>query len=103
MFYSLTKEQKQVINDIYQYFLSKFPEIDKEVLYDRIFSGFCWGEGQLPIISIEDWNSVFYNGKWKGLLTVFDDWNDYLKYKGDWHKKVDTNSSKDNTKRNKGK
>lgn len=87
MFYSLTKEQKQKIEVIYQHFLPEFPNIKKEVLYDRIFCGYCWGEGGLPIIDIDDWNSVFYGGKYRGLLTCFDDWDDYMEYGGDCHKK----------------
>lgn len=87
MFYTLTPIQKKEIEDIYQHFLPKFPDISKETLHDRIFCGYCWGEGRLPIISIDDWNNVFYNGKLKGLLTCFDNWNDYMKYDGDFHKK----------------
>ena len=41
MFYSLTEEQKRIINNIYLYFLPKFHEVDESILYDRIFSGFC--------------------------------------------------------------
>lgn len=82
-----SKRDKQTIEAIYNRFQFKFPDIDNDILYNRIFCGYCWGEGRLPIISIGDWNDVFYNGKLKGLLTCFDNWDDYLRYGGDYHKK----------------
>lgn len=52
--WNFTDKDEKNIEDIYQYFLPKFPEIDKEVLHNRIFCGYCWGEGRLPIINIDD-------------------------------------------------
>lgn len=57
--WNFTDKDEKNIEDIYQYFLPKFPEIDKEVLHNRIFCGYCWGEGRLPIINIDDWNNYF--------------------------------------------
>lgn len=85
--WNFTEKNKLEIKEIYEYFLPKFPEIDKKVLYDRIFRGYCWGEGGCPACTIEAWNKVFYKGKC--LFTVFEDWDDYFQYDGDWHKKVE--------------
>lgn len=94
--WTFTEIDQKNINSIYQYFLPKFSKIDKDILYNRIFCGYCWGEGSFPIISLNDWNDVFYNGKFKKFLTVFDDWEDYLRYKGDWHLKCKSISSQRN-------
>ena len=34
---------------------------------------------------IEDWERVFKQDKMSDLFTVFKDWNEYFKYKGDYH------------------
>ena len=47
------------IEGIYMWFLPKFPNIDKELLYKRIFTGYCWGEGGFRLTTIESWEEVF--------------------------------------------
>lgn len=85
MFYAPTKKDKDQIESIYQYYLKQFPNIQKETLHDRIFCGYCWGEGGLRIVNIEDWERVFKCDKMAGLFSVFKNWDEYFKYQGDYH------------------
>lgn len=89
MWNSLSEDDKKTIKSIYNHFLPEFPNVDKEILYDRIFCGYCWGEGGSRIMSIEDWTDVFnYTKKGDLFFTCFKDWDEYFKYDGDWHKKL---------------
>lgn len=90
MWQALTADDIQRIQEILDYFKQKYPDIPSDKLYDRIYNGYCWGEGGLRIISIEDWEQVFSSGRLgKLLFTCFDSWEEYDKYQGDWHKKID--------------
>lgn len=86
----LTEEDRGIIQKLCEYFIPKFSEIEPEVVRNRIYDGYCWGEGCLcHIKTIEDWNNVFFgSGIQKDLLTCFDDWEDYLTYDGDFHMKL---------------
>ena len=89
MWNSLTESDRNTIKEISNYFIPKFPEIEPEVIRNRIFNGYCWGEGGSHIVSIEDWNSILYSsGLQKDILTCFDDWEDYFKHDGDFHRKI---------------
>lgn len=96
MWNALTEGDKHAIQELYDYFIPKFPAIKSEVIKDRIFNGYCWGEGCLcHITTIEDWNNVFFgSGLQKGLLTCFDGWDDYFNYNGDFHKKIKFSKTK---------
>lgn len=88
MWTSLTSEQKKEIATIVKYFQPKFPDIEYNILYERVDGGYCYGEGGIHLRTIEDWNRVFFGEKGdKSCFTVFDDWDDYFKYEKDWHKK----------------
>lgn len=90
MWNALNDKDRIAIKEIYEYFIPKFPEINSEVVKDRIFNGYCWGEGSSHITSIEGWNVVFYgSGLEKDLLTCFNNWEDYFKHNGDFHNKLD--------------
>ena len=84
--WDFTKEDKRNIEDIYKHFLPLITEVSKEQLYDRIFCGYCWSEGGFRLVTIADWEVVF--GLKEGFSeSVFDSWEDYFKYEGDWHRK----------------
>lgn len=85
MFYSLTQKDKDQIEAIYQHYLKSFPNIPKDTLHDRIFCGYCWGEGGFRLMYIEDWERVFKQDKMAGLFSVFKNWDEYFKYQGDYH------------------
>lgn len=75
---------KDSIDDIFQYFKDKFPNVSGEVLYKRITNHY---EGGLfDIWTIQDWCNVFNYTSYGRLLTLFKDWDEYLKYKGDYRK-----------------
>lgn len=88
MFYSLSKLDKQTINIITIYYSNVYPDIPYTILYERIYCGYCWGEGGSRIISIEDWYEVFNYTKYgRMLFTLFENWEDYNFHKGDFHLK----------------
>lgn len=80
MFYA-PKSNKDII---FQHFKGKFPNISDFLLYKRISNNY---EGGLfNIWTIQDWENVFnYTGYGK-LLTLFKNWDEYLKYDGDYRK-----------------
>lgn len=82
-----TEKDEINIEGIYMWFLPKFPNIDKDLLHRRIVKGYCWGEGGLRLISIEDWEKVFGLVETSYSETVFENWEDWIKYNGDYHKK----------------
>ena len=90
MWDSLTEGDRNTIKELQDCFISMFHEVEPEVVKNRIYDGYCWGEGCLcHIMTIEDWNVVFFgSGIQKGLLSCFDDWDDYIKHDGDFHKKM---------------
>ena len=86
MWKSLTKKDKECINELVDYFKGRFPRVSEDVLYNRIYSGYCWGEGGSRILTKEDWDEVFgYTKIGQLLFTCFKSWEDYNKYNGDWH------------------
>ena len=88
MWKSLTIEDKKHIDEIMNYFKDRFPEVSEDMLYHRIYSGYCWGEGGSRILTKEDWDEVFgYTKIGQLLFTCFESWKDYIKNDGDWHKK----------------
>ncbi len=91
MWNALKEKDRNTIKEICEYFIPKFPEIKEEIIKERIFNGYCWGEGCLShIVTIEDWNIVFFgSGLPKDLLTCFNDWEDYIKHDCDFHNKLD--------------
>lgn len=80
MFYA----PKETIEDIYQYFKDKFPDISNEVLYKRISNNY--EGGIFNIWTIEHWDKVLHYKDYGKLLTVFENWDEYLKYDGDYRK-----------------
>lgn len=42
-------------------------------------------KSKFRLMYIEDWERVFKQDKMSDLFTVFKDWNEYFKYKGDYH------------------
>ena len=42
--WDFTEDDKRRVEEIYQHFLPLYPNIDKKLLYDRILSGYCYGE-----------------------------------------------------------
>ena len=55
------------------------------MLYKRIAGGYIAGEGLGPLTTIEEWEGILIKGV---RLSVFDNWDDYLKYGGDNNKKA---------------
>ena len=90
MWNSLTEEDRSRIKELQDYFVSIFPEVEPKVVRDRIHDGYCWGEGCFcQIVTVEDWNTIFNSsGLQKALLTCFNNWDEYIKYDGDFHKKL---------------
>lgn len=86
--WELTEEAKKEIEALYLHFFPLITEASNEELYDRIYCGYCYGEGGWPLWTVEEWNRVFGLKKDKQPDTVFDNWDDYRKYKGDWHIKI---------------
>ena len=86
--WELTKETKAEIEALYQHFLPIITEVSKEELYDRLYGGYCYGEGIIPLISIDIWESVFGLRDDFPKNSVFESWEDYRKYNGDWHIKA---------------
>lgn len=84
--WEFTKDNEEDIKKIVDYFLSTFPDISPKDLYDRILNGYCYGEGgKIWLMTIDDWKAAFKGDKF---FTCFKDWNEYFKYDGDWHKKL---------------
>lgn len=81
-----TAPSQELLNEIYttfQHFKGRFPDVKDRDLYDRIYAGYCWGEGGLWIINIECWEKVFTGNS---SFSVFKDWEEYFKYKGEFFK-----------------
>ncbi len=85
--WDFTEEDRTKIEAIYQQFRPLIPEVPEKKLYDRIYSGYCWGEGGFRLIFIEDWERVFGFRNDLPSESVFDSWEDYDRYKGDWYVK----------------
>ncbi len=90
--WDFTEKDKAQIEAIYKHFLPLITSVTKEQLYDRIYGGYCYGEGGLRIVTIEEWEKVF---DWQNHTddefvlsgTVFTSWDDYFQHGGDYHKK----------------
>lgn len=88
MFYSLTRLDHLTILTIVHYFSNVYPNIPYIDVYNRVFNGYCWGEGGSRILSIEEWNEVFnYTKRGRMFYTLFKDWEEYYQYHGDFHLK----------------
>lgn len=78
--------------EIFQHFKGKFPNISDEILYKRISTSY---EGSLfDLLTIEAWEIALYYKDGAKLYTVFKDWNEYLKYDGDYTKHPDYSSDR---------
>ena len=86
--WELSEEAKAEIHMLYQYFLPLIEGVSKEELYDRIYGGYCYGEGVIPLTTVKVWEGVFGIRNDIPINTVFSNWEDYRKYKGDWHRKL---------------
>ena len=80
-----TDDDKRAIEEIYQHFLPLITEVSKERLYDRIYCGYCWSEGGFRLMTIEDWERVFGFRDDLPSESVFESWEDYDRFEGDWH------------------
>ena len=47
--WELSEEAKAEIDMLYQHFLPLIKGVSKEELYDRIYGGYCYGEGVIPL------------------------------------------------------
>lgn len=84
--WEFTKINEKEVNNLYNYFLPKFPTISPKCLFERILSGYCYGEGgKIWLMNIKEWEAAFKGDKF---FTCFKDWDDYLKYRGDCRKKL---------------
>lgn len=78
------------VNNIYLHFKGCFPNISDDILYERIKRGFYNGESDLLLgwpFYLQDvniWKRVFYAPN--KVLTLFNSWDEYLKYDGDYCK-----------------
>lgn len=88
MFYA----PKESIEEKFQYFKDKFPNISNEILYRRLSNSY--EGGAFNIWTIAEWEKVFNYTGYGHLLTVFKDWDEYLKYNGDYKKHPDYSESK---------
>lgn len=75
--FDFTEKNRNEIEMIAKHFAIVFPDIPYEKLYNRIFSGYCWGEGGFPIINIKAWEIVLYNRKGRRLFSTYASWEDY--------------------------
>ena len=90
IFYAIKKKDidYDLIRELAKLYFSLFPNIKYNKIYDRIYEGYCYGEGGFRLINQEDWDYVLLCKKSiRKFFTVFDDWDDYFKYKGDVYKK----------------
>lgn len=83
MFNAPSQEALDEIDTIFQHFKGRFPNIKNKDLYDRIYGGYCWGEGGLWITTIELWEKAFTGNS---PFSVFKDWDEYFKYNGEFLK-----------------
>lgn len=80
MFNAPTQKDLNIIDSIFQHFKGQFPNVNDKDLYDRIYSGYCWGEGKVAFLTnIRVWDNIFQGNK---SYTIFKDWEEYFKYKG---------------------
>ena len=61
--WDFTEDDKRRVEKIYHHFIPLLPNIDKKLLYDRILSGYCFGENGLWLETIEDWEIVLFAQK----------------------------------------
>ena len=61
--WDFTEDDKRRVEKIYHHFIPLLPNIDKKLLYDRILSGYCYGENGLWLKTIEDWEFVLFAQK----------------------------------------
>lgn len=81
MFNAPSQKALDEIDTIFQHFKGRFPNIKNKDLYDRIYDGYCWGEGGLWITTIELWEKAFTGNS---PFSVFKDWDEYFKYNGEF-------------------
>lgn len=86
--WDFTEKDRTQIESIYEHFIPLITNVTKEQLYDRIYGGYCYGEGGFRILTIEDWEKVFNYKNNTNAETVFTSWDDYFQYEGDYHKKI---------------
>ena len=78
--------------EIFQHFKGKFPGISDGILYNRVSGSY---EGSLcDIWSIKTWEKVLYYKDGASLYTLFKNWEEYIKYNGDYKKHPDYSSDK---------
>lgn len=80
-------EPKVTIDEVYQHFKGKFPNVEDEVLYKRLSSHY--EGGLVEIWTIEDWEEVLNYKNKARLRTLFRNWEEYFKYGGDYKKHPD--------------
>jgi hypothetical protein len=56
--WNFTEKDKQQVETIYNHFLPLFSNLEPKALYDRILSGYCYGENGIWLKTIEDWEKV---------------------------------------------
>ena len=56
--WDFTVKDKQQVENIYLHFLSLLPNMDAKILYNRILTGYCYGEDGLWLKTVEDWEKV---------------------------------------------
>ena len=90
------EERELEINKIVDHFISLLPDIDKELLRKRIAGGYIAGEGLGPLTTIKEWEGILLHKGLGRMLTIFNDWEDYLKYDGNHIKKAIDRGWKEN-------
>ncbi len=75
---------KESIEDLFQHFKGKFSTVSDDILHKRISNHY---EGGLfDIWTKEDWYNVLNYTNHGQLLTLFKNWDEYIKYDGDYKK-----------------
>lgn len=95
--WDLSEAAKKEIEELYQHFLPLIKDVSEEELYSRIYTGYCFGEGGFPLFTIQAWESVF--GLRDDILpdSIFENWEDYRKYKGNYEMKERSTHKKSKT------
>ena len=82
------EEREIEIKKLIDYFTPLLPDIDKDLLRKRISVGYVVGEGVGTLTSIKVWEGILLHKGLGRMLTIFNDWDDYQKYNGDYKEKA---------------
>lgn len=70
--FNIDEFNKKDLNFIISELIKRFPNIDKDIITNRVTHGYIFGEGENPIVTLENWIEIFDDKMQTNLIFIND-------------------------------